>query len=156
MNESEIIQDVIDESNMEYASDGLLSPECFVEEKRRLIESLEQCLTLPNETWLTQEVVTQAAKCGVILDGSVLREVITSMVALRDGQVDELALIDRQKIDLKIEYVQVDLRQMKSAVDNVINLAISAAGESAAMMLKQQLEGFVLSDKLDEIIETEL
>eukprot|EP00956_Cyclotella_meneghiniana_P031481 scaffold82739_cov62-Cyclotella_meneghiniana.AAC.1 len=38
----------------------------------------------------------------------------------------------------------------------ITNLAISAAGRDAAILLKSELEGFVLSDSLDEIIEIEL
>jgi hypothetical protein len=41
-------------------------------------------------------------------------------------------------------------------VDSVASLAISAAGYSAADLLKEELEGFVLSDSLDDIIEVEL
>jgi hypothetical protein len=45
---------------------------------------------------------------------------------------------------------------MKQAVDSVASLAITAAGATAAGMLKEELEGFVLSDSLDDIIEIEL
>jgi len=55
-----------------------------------------------------------------------------------------------------MEYVQSELRRMKQMVDSLSSLAISAAGEPAAILLKQELEGFVLSDSLDDIIEIEL
>ncbi|KAL7534343.1 hypothetical protein ACHAXR_005803 [Thalassiosira sp. AJA248-18] len=154
--EEEIIQNVIEETNMEYAQDGLLSPKSFVEEKRRLITSLGSLLSQPSETWLTKEVVAQASEIGVSLDGTVLREVITTMVTLRDGLQKEMEAIENEQVDLKIEYVQTELRRMKQMVDSVASLAISAAGESAAYLLKQELEGFVLSDSLDDIIEIEL
>jgi len=156
--EEEIIQDVIEEANMEYAPDGLLSPQSFIEEKRRLIASLESCLSQPSETWLTKEVVAQATEMGISLDGTVLREVITTMVTLRDELQNEMQYIDeQQQFDyLKMEYVQSELRRMKQLVDSVSSVAISAAGEAAAFLLKQELEGFVLSDSLDDIIEIEL
>jgi len=156
MEEEELIEDVIEETNMEYAPDGLLSPQSFVEEKRRLITSLESCLSQPSETWLTLDVVAQATESGISLDGTVLREVITNMVTLRDRLQKEMEQIAQEQVDLKMEYVQMELRRMKQMVDSVSSVAISAAGESAAILLKQELEGFVLSDSLDDIIEIEL
>ncbi|KAL7535099.1 hypothetical protein ACHAWF_005058 [Thalassiosira exigua] len=161
LEEEGIIQDVIEESNMEYAPDGLLSPQGFVEEKRRLISSLESCLSQPSETWLTQEAVARATANGVILDGTVLREVITGMVTLRDGFQKELAQLEAEPTSsdagrLTMEYVGAELRQMKLMIDSVSSLAASAAGESAASLLKRELEGFVLSDSLDDIVEIEL
>jgi len=161
LEEEEIIEEIIEEANLEYAPDGLLSPQSFMEEKRRLIASLESCLSSPSETWLTKEVVEQATELGITLDGTVLREVITSMVTLRDRMQNDINFIEEQRqqqgIDvLKIEYVQAELRQMKEMVDSLCAVAIAAAGDSAAVLLKQELEGFVLSDSLDDIIEIEL
>ena len=157
LQEEEIINDVIEESNLEYAPDGLLSPESFIEEKRRLIASLESCLSQPGETWLTKHVVAQATESGIGLDGDMLRQVITSMVTLRDELKEELAEEDcEERAYLKIDYIQNELRRMKEMVDIVTKLAVSAAGEGAAGLLKTELEGFVLSDSLDEIIEVEL
>ena len=84
LEEEEIIAKVMDETNMDYATDGLLSPQSFFEEKRRLVASLESCLSQPSETWLTKDVVAQAVGSGISLDGTVLREVIATMVTLRD------------------------------------------------------------------------
>jgi hypothetical protein len=155
--EEVIIDEVIEETNLEYAPDGLLSPESFVEEKSRLITSLESCLSQPGQTWLTKEVVSQATESGVSLDGEMLREVITSMVTLRDELKEEIKEEDDgDRTYLKIDYVQKGLRRMKDMVDGVTSLAIVAAGEGAAYLLKIELEGFVLSDSLDEIIEIEL
>jgi hypothetical protein len=146
----------MDETNMDYATDGLLSPQSFFEEKRRLVASLESCLSQPSETWLTKDVVAQAVGSGISLDGTVLREVIATMVTLRDQLQREIEDIVEERVDLKIEYVQTELRRMKRMVDSVASLAISAAGDSAADLLKEELEGFVLSDSLDDIIEVEL
>ncbi len=154
--EEEIIANVIEESNLEFAPDGLLSPQSFFEEKQRLIASLESCLSRPSETWLTKEIVAQATASGIMLDGTILREVIANMVALRDEIQKELDAIVTGQVDLRMAFVQTDLRRMKKLIDSVTSLATSAAGESAAYMLKQELEGFVLSDSLDDIIETEL
>lgn len=154
--EEEILVGVIKESNMEFAPDGLLSPQSFFEEKQRLIASLESCLARPSETWLTKEIVAQATASGIMLDGTILREVIADMVALRDEIQKELDCIVTGQVDLSMAFVQADLRRMKQLIDSVTSLAISAAGESAAFMLKQELEGFVLSDSLDDIIETEI
>eukprot|EP01082_Thalassiosira_pseudonana_P014222 g12978.t1 g12978 contig7:591468-593583(+) len=155
--EEEIIEEVILETNLEYAPDGLLSPQSFMEEKRRLIASLESCLSQPGQMWLTKEVVTQATESGISLDGDMLREVITTMVAFRDELKSEIIKEDEgDRAYLKIDYVQAELRRMKQMVDSVTSLAVSAAGEWAAYLLKQELEGFVLSDTLDEIIEIEL
>lgn len=154
--EEEIIEDLIEETNLEFAPDGLLSPQSFIEEKRRLISSLESCLSRPSETWLTKDAVSQAAEYGINLDGNVLREVITNMVTLRDQLQREMEQIVNEQVDLKIEFVSTDLRRMKQRVDELSSLAISAAGESAADMLKQELEGFVLSDSIDDIIDIEL
>jgi len=156
MEEEEMIEDVIEETNMEYAPDGLLSPESFIEEKRRLITSLESCLSQPDGTWLTAEVVAQATESGITLDGTVLREVITTMVTLRDGLQKEMEQLSQDQAELKMEYVSMELRRMKQMVDSVSSVAINAAGDSAAILLKQELEGFVLSDSLDDIIEIEL
>ncbi|KAL9184174.1 hypothetical protein ACHAXT_002260 [Thalassiosira profunda] len=156
LEEEEIIEEVIEEENMEYAPDGLLSPRGFVEEKRRLVASLESCLSQPSETWLTKEIVAEAAEYGISLDGTVLREVITSMVTLRDGLQKDLAAIEEGFADLKMEYVSAELRRMKQSVDSLAMVAASAVGASAAQLLKYELEGFVLSDTLDDIIETEL
>ena len=156
MEEEEIIEDVIEEANMEYAPDGLLSPQSFLEEKRRLIASVESCLSRPSETWLTPEVVAQATEAGVSLDSDVLREVITTMVTLRDGLQKEMAEVEAGQANLKIEYVATELRGMKQRLDGLCDVAVSAAGASAALRLKQELEGFVLSASLDEIIEVEL
>lgn len=154
--EDGIIADVIEESNMEYAPDGLLSPQSFYEEKHRLVSSLESCLSQPSETWLTKEVVAQATASGISLDGTVLREVIADMITLRNVMQNELDQIVTEQVDLNMAYVQMELRRMKQMVDSVVSLAISAAGEPAAYLLKQELEGFVLSDSLDDIIEIEL
>lgn len=156
LEEEEIIAKVMDETNMDYATDGLLSPQSFFEEKRRLVASLESCLSQPSETWLTKDVVAQAVGSGISLDGTVLREVIATMVTLRDQLQREIEDIVEERVDLKIEYVQTELRRMKRMVDSVASLAISAAGDSAADLLKEELEGFVLSDSLDDIIEVEL
>jgi hypothetical protein len=157
MQEEELVDEMIQETNLEYAPDGLLSPDSFVEEKRRLISSLESCLSQPGETWLTKEVVSQATESGIGLDGDVLRQVITSMVTLRDELKEELVEEDAgDRAYLKIDYVQNELRRLKEMVDVVTGLAVSAAGEGAAILLKTELEGFVLSDSLDEIIEIEL
>ena len=156
MEEAEIIENVIEETNMEYAPDGLLSPESYIEEKRRLISSLESCLSQPSDTWLAKEAVAEAAQYGVSLDGEVLREVITTMVTFRDTMQKEMEQIANEEVDLKIEFVAQDLRRMKQMADSVSSLAMSAAGESAATLLKQELEGFVLSDSIDDIIEIEL
>ena len=156
LEEEEIIAKVMDETNMDYATDGLLSPQSFFEEKRRLVASLESCLSQPSETWLTKDVVAQAVGSGISLDGTVLREVIATMVTLRDQLQREIEDIASERVDLKIEYVQTELRRMKQMVDYVASLAISAAGDSAADLLKEELEGFVLSDSLDDIIEVEL
>ena len=156
LEEEEIIAKVMDETNMDYATDGLLSPQSFFEEKRRLVSSLESCLSQPSETWLTKDVVAQAVWSGISLDGTVLREVIATMVTLRDQLQREIEDIVEERVDLKIEYVQTELRRMKQMVDSVASLAISAAGVSAADLLKEELEGFVLSDSLDDIIEVEL
>ncbi len=156
LEEEEIIAKVMDETNMDYATDGLLSPQSFFEEKRRLVSSLESCLSQPSETWLTKDVVAQAVGSGISLDGTVLREVIATMVTLRDQLQREIEDIVEERVDLKIEYVQTELRRMKQMVDSVASLAISAAGDSAADLLKEELEGFVLSDSLDDIIEVEL
>jgi len=156
MEEEEIIEDLIEETNLEFAPDGLLSPQSFIEEKRRLISSLESCLSRPSETWLTKDAVSQAAEYGINLDGNVLREVITNMVTLRDQLQREMEQIVNEQVDLKMEFVSTDLRRMKQRVDELSSLAISAAGESAADMLKQELEGFVLSDSIDDIIDIEL
>lgn len=158
LEEEEIIQDVIEEKNMEYAPDGLLSPQSFIEERRRLIASLESCLSQPSETWLTKAVVSQATSMGVNLDGVVLREVIINMVTLRDDLGNEMEYLnEQQQFDyLKIQYVSAQLREMKKMVNFISSLAVSAAGEAAALLLKQELEGFVLSDSLDDIIEIEL
>ena len=141
---------------MDYATDGVLSPQGFFEEKRRLAASFESCLSRPSETWLTKDVVARAVGEGVSLDGTVLREVIATMVTLRDQLLREINDIGNERVDLKIEYTQTELRRMKQMVDSVASLAVSAAGESAANLLKDELEGFVLSDSLDEIIEVEL
>ena len=154
--EAEIIEAVMDEGNMDYAPSGLLSPQSFVDEKRRLVSTLEACLATPGQTWLTQDVVAEAAQYGVSLDGEVLREVITGMVSLRDGLINELDMIEQGLVDLKIELVQSGLLQMKEAVDGAVNLAVSAAGESAAILLKQQLEGYVLTESLESEIASEL
>jgi hypothetical protein len=155
--EKEIVDEMIEETNLEYAPDGLLSPQSFIEEKRRLIVSLESCLSQPGQTWLTKEVVSHATECGISLDGEVLRDVITSMVTLRDELKEEIREEDDgDRAYLKIEYVQKELRRMKEMVDAVTSLAVTAAGEGAAMLLKTELEGFVLSDSLDEIVEIEL
>lgn len=157
MQEEELVDEMIQKTNLEYAPDGLLSPDSFQEEKRRLIRSLESCLSQPGETWLTKEAVSQATASGIGLDGDVLRQIIASMVTLRDELKEEL--IDEAKEDrvyLKIDHVQNGLRRMKEMVDMITNLAISAAGRDAAILLKSELEGFVLSDSLDEIIEIEL
>jgi hypothetical protein len=45
---------------------------------------------------------------------------------------------------------------LKKMVEDITNLAVWAAGEGAAILLKTELEGFVLSDSLNEIIEIEL
>jgi len=156
LEEEDIIAKVMDETNMDYATDGLLSPQSFFEEKRRLVSSLESCLSQPSETWLTKDVVAQAVGSGISLDGTVLREVIATMVTLRDQLQREIEDIVEERVDLKIEYVQTELRRMKQMVDSVASLAISAAGDSAADLLKEELEGFVLSDSLDDIIEVEL
>jgi len=156
MEEEEIIENVIEEMTLDYAPDGLLSPQSYVEEKRRLISSLESCLSQPSETWLTKEAVAEAAEYGVQLDGDILREVITNMVTLRDQLQKEMEEIANEQVDLKMEFVQTDLRRMKQMVDSVSSLSISAAGQSAANLLKQELEGFVLSDTIDDIIEIEL
>jgi len=156
LEEEEIIADVIKETNMEYAPDGLLSPQSFVEEKRRLISSLESCLSQPSETWLTKEVVAQASESGITLDNTVLRDVITTMVTLRDQLQQEMDEILAEQVDLKIEYVAMELRRMKQMLDSLCDVAISAAGEQAAYLLKEELEGFVLSDSLDDIVEIEL
>ncbi len=155
--EAEIIQEVMEETNFEYAEDGLLSPQSFLEEKRRLILTLDSCLSQPGNTWLTKEVVTQATNSGINLDSGMLKEVITTMVTLRDQlqkEVDEAE--ERQWMDLRIEYVQTELRRLKEMVDFVSSLAVSAAGEYAANLLRTELQGFVLSNNLDEIIDTEL
>ena len=152
MEEEEIIENVIEEMTLDYAPDGLLSPQSYVEEKRRLISSLESCLSQPSETWLTKEAVAEAATYGVQLDGDILREVITNMVTLRDQLQKEMEEIANEQVDLKMEFVQTDLRRMKQMVDSVSSLSVSAAGQSAANLLKQELEGFVLSDTLDDII----
>lgn len=141
---------------MDYAPDGLLSPQSFFEEKQRLIASLESCLSQPSETWLTKEVVAQATASGIMLDGTILRDVIADMVSLRDEMQKELGEIETGQVDLNMAFVQSDLRRMKQMIDSVASIAISAAGESAAYLLKQELEGFVLSDSLDDIIEIEL
>ena len=155
--EEEIIAKVMVETGMDrYATDGLLSPKSFYEEKQRLIASLESCLSQPSGTWLTKDVVAQAMRSGITLDGAVLREVIASMVTFRDQLQREIEEIVNEQIDLTVEYVQKDLRRMKQAVDSVASLAITAAGATAAGMLKEELEGFVLSDSLDDIIEIEL
>lgn len=155
--EEQIIDDMIVETNLDYAPDGLLSPESFIEEKRRLIASLESCLSQPGQTWLTKEIVAQATDSGIGLDGDMLRQVITNMVTLRDELKEELIEEDDGERDwLKIDYVQNELRRLKGMVDAVANLAVAAAGEGAAILLKSELEGFVLSDSLDEIIEIEL
>jgi len=156
MEEEEIIENVIEEMTLDYAPDGLLSPQSYVEEKRRLISSLESCLSQPSETWLTKEAVAEAAEYGVQLDGDILREVITNMVTLRDQLQKDMEEIANEQVDLKMEFVQTDLRRMKQMVDSVSSLSISAAGQSAANLLKQELEGFVLSDTIDDIIEIEL
>ncbi len=156
LDEEEIIANVMEETNMDYATDGLLSPQGFFEEKRRLVASLESCLSQPSETWLTKDVVARAVGNGVSLDGTVLREVIATMVTLRDQLLREIDDIVDERVDLKIEYTQAELRRMKQMVDSVASLAVSAAGESAANLLKEELEGFVLSDSLDDIIEVEL
>lgn len=155
--EAEIIQEVMEETNYEYAEDGLLSPQSFLEEKRRLIATLDSCLSQPGNTWLTKDVVRQAADSGIDLDSSMLKEVITTMVTVRDQlqkEVDEAE--ERQWMDLRIEYVQAEFRRLKEMIDSVSSLAISAAGENAANLLRNELQGFVLSDNLDEIIDTEL
>ena len=155
--EKEIIAKVMEETDMHrYATDGLLSPNSFYEEKQRLIASLESCLSQPSETWLTKDVVAQAVRSGIALDGSVLRDVIAYMVTFRDQLQREREEIINEQIDLTVDYVQRDLRRMKQAVDSVASLAITAAGATAAGMLKEELEGFVLSDSLDDIIEIEL
>lgn len=157
MEEGEIIDEMIEETNLEYAPDGLLSPQSFIEEKLRLIASLESCLSQPGQTWLTKQVVSQATESGISLDGEVLRKVITSMVTLRDELKEEIREEDDgDRAYLKIDYVQKELRRMKEMVDVVTSLAATAAGEGAAMLLKTELEGFVLSDSLDEIVEIEL
>lgn len=150
MQEKEII-------NLEYAPGGLLCPASFIEEKQRLIASLESCLSQPDQTWLTKEVVSQATENGVTLDGDVLRQVIASMVSLRDELREELVEEDDgERAYLKIDYVKNELRRLKQMVDVITNLAVSAAGENAAILLKTELEGFVLSDTLDETIDIEL
>ena len=156
MEEEEIIEDVIEEANLEYAPDGLLSPQSFVEEKKRLVASLESCLSQPSDMWLTAEVVAEATEIGVSLDGEVLREVITTMVTLRDRLQKEMESIENEEVELKIEFVSMEIRRMKEMVDSIAALAANAAGESAAALLKQELEGFVLSDSLDDIIDIEL
>ena len=155
--EAEIIQEVMEETNYEYAEDGLLSPQSFLEEKRRLIATLDSCLSQPGNTWLTKDVVTQAINSGINLDNSMLKEVITNMVTVRDQLQKEVEEAEeRQWMDLRIEYVQTEFRRLKEMVDSVSSLAISAAGENAATLLRNELQGFVLSDNLDEIIDTEL
>ncbi len=156
LEEEEIIAKVMEESNMDYATDGLLSPQSFFEEKRRLVASLESCLSEPSKTWLTKDVVAQAVRSGISLDGTVLREVIATMVSLRDQLQREIDDIVNERVDLKIEFIQTELRRMKQMVDSVASLAVLAAGGSAADLLKEELEGFVLSDSLDDVIEVEL
>lgn len=155
--EEEIIAKVMVETGMDrYATDGLLSPKSFYEEKQRLIASLESCLSQPSETWLTKDVVAQAVRSGISLDRSELRDAIASMVTFRDQLQYEIEEIVNDRIDLTVDYVQKDLRRMKQMVDSVASLAITAAGATAAGMLKEELEGFVLSDSLDDIIDIEL
>ena len=63
-----------------------------LEEKRRLIMTLDSCLSQPGNTWLTKDVVNQATNSGVNLDNAMLKEVITTMVTVRDQlqkEVDE-------------------------------------------------------------------
>lgn len=157
LEEEGMIAKVMEETRMDgYATDGLLSPKSFYEEKRRLVTSLESCLSQPSETWLTKDVVAQAVGSGISLDGSVLRKVIATMVTLRDQLQHEIDEIANERVDLTMECIQTDLRRMKQMVDSVASLAITAAGESAAGLLKEELEGFVLSDSLDDIIEIEL
>lgn len=154
--EEEIIEEVIDEINLEYAPDGLLSPLSFIEEKRRLVVSLEACLSKPGQTWLTKEVVAKATESGIGLDGDILREVITTMVCARDELKTEIDYAEAEEgASLKMDFVLQDYRRMKEMVDSVSALAVSAAGEAAARILKEELEGFVLSDSLDDILNIE-
>ncbi len=156
IDEEEIIDEVIEETNLEFAPDGLLSPQSFIEEKRRLVSSLEACLSKPGQTWLTKEVVARATESGVSLDGDILREVITTMVCARDELKKEIDEIEAEgRVSLKIDFVQQEYRRMKEMVDSVSALAVLAAGEAAACLLLEELEGFVLSDSLDDILNTE-
>ena len=155
--EAEIMQEVMEETNFEYAEDGLLSPQSFLEEKRRLIVTLDSCLSQPGNTWLTKEAVRQATNNGINLDNGMLKEVITNMVTARDQLQREVVEAEEQQwIGLTVEYIQSDLRRLKEMVDSVSSLAVSAAGENASNFLRAELQGFVLSDNLDEIIDTEL
>jgi len=156
IDEGEIIDEVIEETNLEFAPDGLLSPQSFIEEKRRLVASLEACLSKPGQTWLTKEVVARATGSGVSLDGDILREVITTMVCARDELKKEIDEIEAEgRLSLKMDFVQQEYRRMKEMVDSVSALAVLAAGEAAACLLLEELEGFVLSDSLDDILNTE-
>jgi len=148
-------QEEILEVDVEYASEGILGTKDFTEERDRFIASLDFCLSRPGETWLTKKVVADASKGGKNLDGEVLREVITTMVVSRD----ELLLVidtEEESVELKIEYIKGELRRMKKMAASVSSLAVRAAGQGAADLLKAELEGFLLTDSLEEIVEVEM
>mmetsp|Transcript_16470 Transcript_16470/g.25612 ORF Transcript_16470/g.25612 Transcript_16470/m.25612 type:complete len:866 (+) Transcript_16470:176-2773(+) len=123
-----------------------VAKETLLEERERIISSMQLCLGNPEECWLMPDVLTDPSSTSsatsgdgvIIIDDDALRETVTAMICARDDlEADDPAVVENKSVDELVE----DLKRMKSSVDMITSLAAAAAGDKAARSLSDILYG---------------
>ena len=135
----------------------VLTRDDLLEEKARFAAALRLCLESPEMTWLMPGEVEDMATANKTLDDDALRDVITSMVCIRDDlEIDEEAASSTVE---EMDDIVEEIRQMKKSVEDLALLAAVAADYDAAERLKAELFGISSGDEgslmasIDELVE---
>ena len=117
-------------------------PAELLDEQGSVVSRLKRCIEMPEDTWLTQEVL---ASSSTVLNPDSLRDVVTAMIIARD----DLDVAESESKSIK-ELIG-SLRKVKSTVDSVISIAETCATLEIANSLRSLLYGY---DPADEIQPT--
>jgi len=120
--------------NESSATGSVLPPEelirDFKAEASRVATNLRTCIRSPETTWLQADVLSKAGR-GVIFDESALREVVTSMILVRDEIETRAASAESDSVDELVE----ELRAVRASVEGLR----SRVAESVSYVVADEL-----------------
>ena len=124
------IEDIItSEDNIELDDTNYFDE--FLKERASYAVALRLCLDVPEDTWLSDDVMDKFKS----INEEALSSVITAMVFARDDFESEI----NESVDMSFYYVIQEFEKVEKTLDDLYNMAGAAVGSSSADWLKREI-----------------